>query len=512
MKSKLLVILLTLVLIFGFSTIDAAAETTVDAPVHFAVKHYQGDYFNFTASAPESLRTIIDQFDLGKVLVIKTQIDYKLGSGDWQYDSSWDTAKFGLANSIGFSYIKNECYISQSRASLSVMFPDDAAALQDVKDSGWDFPNEAISFRVRFVTSLDSNKTYLYSPWSETYVYSSSVVSDPDKLIDHAPTLTSAVVGKNTAGMPFLKVITGRVPGDVQLLNAMTGDSVCVEIWMRRAGETQFKLINTPFARNEYIMIGVSDYFDKTKPSYDEEAYEIKVRYVLNDLRKYPQAGRSDIIYSPFSNIISQNMPAWSNASAWAEPWLIKAEEYNLISGSLVGVDMTKPITRGEFAALSVELYESLSGKAAVPVASNPFTDTEDTEVLKAFNIGITNGTSLTTFSPNDLISREQTATMLTRAYKAAFWEEWTLADDPTYTKHTLNYSGVATFADNAAISAYAKPSVYFMVKNGIIDGVGNNMFAPNTSNIPASAAANYGRATREQAVKIAVASIDNLG
>ena len=42
----------------------------------------------------------------------------------------------------------------------------------------------------------------------------------------------------------------------------------------------------------------------------------------------------------------------------------------------------------------------------------NPFTDTYDAEVLKAYNPGITNGTSETTFSPEELITREQMATI----------------------------------------------------------------------------------------------------
>lgn len=218
-------------------------------------------------------------------------------------------------------------------------------------------------------------------------------------------------------------------------------------------------------------------------------------------------------IASPASNEVTIGSGSfYSNASTWAEPWLEKAESYNLIPDILMGADMTKPITRAEFAALSVKLYESMSGKTAAPSTDNKFTDTTDTEILKAVNIGITNGTSDTKFSPNAFIVREQTAAMLTRAYKAAFWEGWTLAGDNSYTAHTLDYSGVAAFADDASISAYAKASVYFMVKNKIIDGVGNNMFAPNQANIPVGAAVNYGQATREQAIKIAVASKENLG
>lgn len=130
---------------------------------------------------------------------------------------------------------------------------------------------------------------------------------------------------------------------------------------------------------------------------------------------------------------------------------------------------------------------------------------------MKVVNIGITNGTAKDKFSPDLLITREQAATMLTRAYKAAYWEGWHLDIDSTYTAKKLDYEGVPPFADDADISAFAKPSVYFMVKHNIISGVGNNMFAPNTANIPANAAVNYGLATREAAIKIVVASYENL-
>lgn len=213
---------------------------------------------------------------------------------------------------------------------------------------------------------------------------------------------------------------------------------------------------------------------------------------------------------TPWSETLKYNIPSWSDVSTWAEPWLEKAEDYNLIPDVLVGANMTQPITRHEFAALSVKLYEAMTKKAAV-AGENPFTDTNDAEILKAVNIGVTNGTAKDKFSPDALITREQAATMLTRAYKAAFWEGWTLATDGSYAAHKLDYSGVPAFDDDQDISSWAKPSVYFMVKNNIINGVGNNRFAPNTANIPANAAVNYGQATREVAIKIAVASYENL-
>ncbi len=66
---------------------------------------------------------------------------------------------------------------------------------------------------------------------------------------------------------------------------------------------------------------------------------------------------------------------------------------------------MTKPITREEFCELAVLLYEKVTETAAAPVSPNPFTDTTNSQILKAYALGITTGTSTTTFSPNTLIN-----------------------------------------------------------------------------------------------------------
>lgn len=94
----------------------------------------------------------------------------------------------------------------------------------------------------------------------------------------------------------------------------------------------------------------------------------------------------------------------------------------------------------------------------------------------KAYALGITNGVSPTAFAPYTHISREQLATMLTRVYKALNLPGWTLATDDQY---TLDYSGTTPFADDGDISAYAKPSVYFMVKNQVIKGTSPTTFSP---------------------------------
>lgn len=197
------------------------------------------------------------------------------------------------------------------------------------------------------------------------------------------------------------------------------------------------------------------------------------------------------------------------NASNWAQSELEKADEYDLIPDSLQGADYTKPITRLEFAALSVKVFENLAGTKTRPAEVNPFLDCDDLELRKAYALGITNGTSDTTFTPNGLLTREQAAAMLTRTFKRSVMPGWTLAQD-SQPQYKLNYTMPKPFADDGKISAYARDSVYFMAANGIIGGVGNNLFAPNNQT-PAEQARGYANATREQALAIAVRIVENL-
>jgi len=194
-------------------------------------------------------------------------------------------------------------------------------------------------------------------------------------------------------------------------------------------------------------------------------------------------------------------------SSDWASDDLQKASDMGLIPDVLMEADLTKPISRLEFAAVCVKVYENLAGTKAIPAIVNPFTDTSDVEVLKAYNTGITSGIAADKFGPNVLLNREQAATMLTRVFKRVTIPGWTLDTDSQY---TLNYTMPAKFADDAKISAFAKPSVYFMVSNEIISGVGNNVFAP-AAVTSAEKAKNYASATREQALVIAVRMAENL-
>ena len=168
---------------------------------------------------------------------------------------------------------------------------------------------------------------------------------------------------------------------------------------------------------------------------------------------------------------------------------------------------LDEPITRLEFAAVSVKVCENLSGTKALPSIINPFVDCSDIEMLKAYNLGVTKGISATEFDPNSLLNREQAATMLTRVFKKATMTGWSIAVDE---KFIIPYEKPPVFADDDKISDWAKDSVYFMASNGIINGVGENKFAP--SNITTEEeATGYANATREQALIIATRMVQKL-
>ena len=215
--------------------------------------------------------------------------------------------------------------------------------------------------------------------------------------------------------------------------------------------------------------------------------------------------------YSDWSNMLTLNEKFDFEASQWALPELAQASSLGLIPAVLEGADLTKPITRAEFAAVCVRVYEALSGKKAEASTDNPFTDTNDEEVLKALSVGITNGTSDTTFSPDVLLNREQAATMLTRVYKKVIFDGWTLKTDGDFDEQFRGmFEYPDKFADDENISGWAKDSVYFMAANQIINGIGNNRFAPKAVT-EAEKAVGYAQATREQAIVIATRMVSNL-
>ena len=69
--------------------------------------------------------------------------------------------------------------------------------------------------------------------------------------------------------------------------------------------------------------------------------------------------------YSAWSNVLEVNAPSFE-ASGWAQEELARADELGLIPDCLEGADLTADITRAEFAAVCVKVYENLGNRQMV--------------------------------------------------------------------------------------------------------------------------------------------------
>jgi len=158
--------------------------------------------------------------------------------------------------------------------------------------------------------------------------------------------------------------------------------------------------------------------------------------------------------------------PAFAAPSDWAAEAVEDAISRGLVPPGLQA-NFTRPITRAEFAALAVALYESQHDSILERMGAwrVEFVDTNDINVIKAAYIGVVSGVGYGRFDPDGNITREQAAVLIARVAAVM--------------GHPLP-PVAAAFADNAVISSWAIESVGGVQATGIMGGIGNNMFAPH--------------------------------
>lgn len=177
--------------------------------------------------------------------------------------------------------------------------------------------------------------------------------------------------------------------------------------------------------------------------------------------------------FSAFANTVTASIPMqppssidYSSASSWAKPEIEAANTHHLLTSKLSN-NFQQKITREEFCEIAVRLYEALSHTQAIFDGNNPFTDTTNNEVIKAYKLGITNGTAPDKFSPNNLISRQEICVMLVKTMQAAL---------PGVNIQVANPN---VFADEGSIASWATPYVKYSFNKGIMTGTGGNAFDP---------------------------------
>ena len=177
--------------------------------------------------------------------------------------------------------------------------------------------------------------------------------------------------------------------------------------------------------------------------------------------------------------------------SDWAAQDILNAVSYGYIDGTdnndpavtdLLGSDYTKAITRGQFASLAVRLYESrlamdgLNGEIAVAPGDDVFADCSgNTDMAKAYNLGLIGGynsadsRSGVYVGPDDLITREQAATMLARLMAKL---------DEDLGRSMLDRMTGVTLPFVDTISDWALDSVETVYEAGVMNGTSGTTFS----------------------------------
>ena len=167
---------------------------------------------------------------------------------------------------------------------------------------------------------------------------------------------------------------------------------------------------------------------------------------------------------------ISNPVFAEAIADSWAKPSVTAMEKANLIPGALKDdADLTKNVSREEFAELITTYYNAVEKQTSIPSPSeSKFTDTKNPLIVMANKLGIVGGYPDGSFKPYNNITRQEIAVMANQAEKQL-----------TNIGQTKN---VDKFTDKAKIADWAKESVGSLSNAGGIGGYPDGTFKPTNN------------------------------
>lgn len=469
---------------FGFPTL-AVVTATSEAPMNLTAREDNSDIQLRWTLPDAAVAHIEDELD-GDLYFC---IDWRVDGGPWHYDvpavtgntydtdSTEDSSFFGLvANLFWDENLTQEIFTTHWSYGLN----------EEI-----DLANHRYEFRMRLALAdpeADPADAFQTSPYS-------NVTAIGGKTGAAAPTALPVPQGLTVEPVTDENQYTRfqlRWTNPAAILTIDEGFPIEIKVDFRVGNGKWFSETHTqewwsgdPMGSAALIDPVEREMVDKIV--IDANVYSFRILYA------YEPYETANSVYSEYSNIATAGI----KASAWALGEVAEAAANDLIPDRLKGADLTKPITREEFAELAVKLYEAVTGSPIV-AGTNPFTDTQNQEIVKAFTVGITAGTGDgTTFTPNQLINREQCATMLYRALKK-------LAPNKDYTVATP-----VVFQDQAHISSWATEATQYMAKVEIIKGSKGNFMPKAVTD--AQKATTYGQATREAAILMSVRSFGTM-
>ena len=221
---------------------------------------------------------------------------------------------------------------------------------------------------------------------------------------------------------------------------------------------------------NDFLAAGGDTYyaFSAAESGYDTgiSLDQVVMDYITEELDGTVTAAR----YGQTANRIHTISYNDVTAGDWFTSDVIYVTLTGLMNGTGDGFSPNNNINRAQLVTV---LYR-MAGQPEV-TGENPFTDVPDGQwytdaVLWAAENNITDGTSETTFSPNDALTREQMATFL---YRFADFE----------TEEPIEITGdLSGYTDADLVADYAVDAMTWAVGEGVISGIGNNTLAPDNT------------------------------
>lgn len=335
-----------------------------------------------------------------------------------------------------------------------------------------------------YIHDLDINNTYKFNAPTSFGRYEVRVFSD------YSDDYEASFFGK----AEFIVTSSKAKPGDIVLskISVYPEEKMTVSVKGLTDGEIK-----------EGAWLGIAKYDEKLQNTYNDSyisdlnmnniyefkaptapgRYEVRVfcKYPLEDAEfEYGMFGRAEFtVNAAPAGQIGQGYEGLSN---WAVTEVNNAVKENLITEKVM-TKFPESITREEFCELAVLLYEKMTGAKAAAATSNPFNDTTNPEIIKAYSLGIVGGVGGGKFAPNDKVTRQDLSLMLLRTLKAA---------KPSAVTTDIQFKN--KFQDEKEIGSWAYEAVKFFNSHDIIRGnEQNGIFHISPK----------GNTTREQAIAL---------
>lgn len=174
-------------------------------------------------------------------------------------------------------------------------------------------------------------------------------------------------------------------------------------------------------------------------------------------------------IRSGFNSDLTYNTCVLDGISKWAQDEIFALYPRNMVPPSLLG-NYQETVTRAQLAHLLVTVYEIQKGTTVNANGNTKFKDISghpmQDSIVKAYSLGIINGTSDTTFSPEGKVTRQEAVTMICR-----FVGKLNNVKIPTST------TGLSYYSDANQVAEWAAPYVAYAYDKNIMKGSSGQFF-----------------------------------